>query len=89
MNLNLKSTLHIAIIFNLNCCLQIVLIVNDNPTDRQVEESLISLAADSGIQINNTYYLPQYYLTKHKDQLEAILDDSYSKTRSKLISMKF
>uniref|UniRef100_T1KKV6 Guanylate cyclase n=1 Tax=Tetranychus urticae TaxID=32264 RepID=T1KKV6_TETUR len=54
---------------------------NNNPTDRQVEEALIALAAQHGIQINNTYYLPSYYLTKHKTKLEEIIEDSYAKTR--------
>ncbi|XP_074600501.1 guanylate cyclase 32E-like [Brevipalpus obovatus] len=60
---------------------KVVLIVNQNPTDRQVEEAFVELAKEHDIQINQTYYLPSLYLTKDSKILKDIITDSYDKTR--------
>lgn len=58
-----------------------MLIVNDNPTDKQVAEALLELAKEHEIAINETYYLPPYYLTKYNQKLREIIVKSYQKTR--------
>ncbi|KPM11835.1 atrial natriuretic peptide receptor-like protein 1 [Sarcoptes scabiei] len=75
-----KSIISLLKYFNWNT---IVLIVSGNPTNKQVQESLIKLANEHHIQINLKYHLPDHYLSRYQQILEKIIDDSNERTRSK------
>lgn len=62
-----------------------MLVVSENPADKQVEEAIIAVAKNR-IEITQVYHLPGDYLTKHKTTIEAIIEDSIDRTRSKILS---
>jgi guanylate cyclase len=61
--------------------IKVVLIVSNNPTDRQIEDALIELAKVHEIQILRTYYLAPSYLSRYSDRVREILEESYHMTR--------
>ena len=57
------------------------MIVSENPSNKQVQESLMKLANEQQIQIRQKYYLPDQYISRYKQNIEQIINDSYQKTR--------
>ena len=65
---------------------QVVLIVSENPANKQMEESLSKLASDQDIQISSTFYLPGQYISRYVNIIEGILKESHKKTRGRIES---
>lgn len=57
------------------------MIVSKNPSNQQVQESLMKLANEQQIQIRQKYYLPDQYISRHEQEIEQIIDNSYQQTR--------
>ncbi|GIX72700.1 guanylate cyclase 32E [Caerostris extrusa] len=60
---------------------QLVLLVSDNPSEKQIAEALIHLAQKHDISILETFYLPGDYLTKDNTTLKEIVLQTYKRTR--------
>ncbi|XP_054712047.1 guanylate cyclase 32E-like isoform X2 [Uloborus diversus] len=60
---------------------RLMLLVANNPSDKQVAESLLTLAERHEINIADTYYLPGDYLTKDNTTLKDIVLKTYERTR--------
>ncbi|GBM26289.1 hypothetical protein AVEN_66527-1 [Araneus ventricosus] len=60
---------------------QLVLLVSDNPSEKQIAEALIHLAQRNDIAILETFYLPGDYLTKDNTTLKEIVMQTYERTR--------
>ncbi|XP_055935780.1 guanylate cyclase 32E-like [Argiope bruennichi] len=60
---------------------QLVLLVSDNPSEKQIAEALIHLAQKNDITIIETFYLPGDYLTKDNTTLKEIVMQTYKRTR--------
>ncbi len=60
-----------------------VLIVSENPTNKQMEESLVALASLNDIQITSAHYLPGVFLSKFEKDIEEIIEKTYDKTRGR------
>ncbi|GFQ98178.1 guanylate cyclase 32E [Trichonephila clavata] len=60
---------------------QLVLLVSDNPSEKQIAEALIHLAHKNDIAILETFYLPGDYLTKDNTTLKEIVMQTYKRTR--------
>ncbi|XP_035209039.1 guanylate cyclase 32E-like [Stegodyphus dumicola] len=60
---------------------QLMLLVSDSSSDKQVAEALIQLAQEHEIEILEIFYIPGDYLTKHNTTLKDIIMETYERTR--------
>lgn len=58
------------------------LIVSENPSNLQIEETLRNLTEKHSINITDVHYLPSQYLSRHKHEIKKIIEKSYTHTRS-------
>ncbi|XP_067143457.1 guanylate cyclase 32E-like [Centruroides vittatus] len=59
----------------------VILLVAEDTSDKQIEEALVPLAKEHKIDIIQTYYIPGYYLSSKNEILSDIIDKSYERTR--------